>query len=232
MNKHIQTIHEGSKDFKCDSCGKSFYSEGYLKKHIHTMHEGSKDFKCDSCDKSFYTEEYLKKHINRVHEEEENDENIAEESDNGDLIEYVDVEPIYIGPKEFMCPFCSQKSVTKQKMQRHIKTHDDVDDDDNDNNDEQESSEDSGEESDDESESDSEDESDEVTEETMDEQVDQTDIYDAEYIVDKKVNKKGKTLYLVKWKNWSSKANTWEPEENILDPRLLQNFENDMSESD
>ena len=176
----------------------------------------------------------MQRHIDRFHEEENTAENIAEESDDDDLIEDVDVEPIRIGPKEFKCPFCNKKSGTKQNMQRHIQTHNDVEDDDNDNNDEQESSEDSGEESDDESESDSnsEDESDEVTEETMDEQVDQTDIYDAEYIVDKKVNKKGKILYLVKWKNWSSKANTWEPEENILDPRLLQNFQDNMSESD
>ncbi|CAL8333554.1 unnamed protein product [Lota lota] len=42
--------------------------------------------------------------------------------------------------------------------------------------------------------------------------------------IEKKRNRKGRVEYLVKWRGWSPKYNTWEPEENILDPRLLDAF--------
>ncbi|XP_061129888.1 E3 SUMO-protein ligase CBX4-like [Syngnathus typhle] len=43
--------------------------------------------------------------------------------------------------------------------------------------------------------------------------------------IEKKRSRKGRVEYLVKWRGWSPKYNTWEPEENILDPRLLDAFE-------
>ena len=48
-------------------------------------------------------------------------------------------------------------------------------------------------------------------------------VFAAEAITKKRV-RKGKTEYFVKWKGWSPKHSTWEPEENILDPRLIQQF--------
>ncbi|XP_061087181.1 E3 SUMO-protein ligase CBX4-like [Conger conger] len=44
--------------------------------------------------------------------------------------------------------------------------------------------------------------------------------------IEKKRIRKGRIQYLVKWRGWSPKYNTWEPEENILDPRLLVAFQN------
>lgn len=68
-------------------------------------------------------------------------------------------------------------------------------------------------------------------------------VYAAEKIIQKRVKKvslrrlskiphnpitssfQGKVEFRVKWKGWSQKYNTWEPEENILDTRLIEIFE-------
>ncbi|CAB1338592.1 unnamed protein product [Coregonus sp. 'balchen'] len=56
-------------------------------------------------------------------------------------------------------------------------------------------------------------------------------VFDAECILNKRP-RKGKFEYLVKWRGWSSKHNSWEPEENILDPRLLAAFHKREQERD
>lgn len=49
-------------------------------------------------------------------------------------------------------------------------------------------------------------------------------VYAAERIIKKRV-RKGIVEYYVKWKGWSQKHNTWEPEVNILDLRLIDLYE-------
>lgn len=50
------------------------------------------------------------------------------------------------------------------------------------------------------------------------------EIYTVEKIVGKQTQK-GKTKYLVKWDGYSNEENTWEPEENILCPVLILEYE-------
>lgn len=48
-------------------------------------------------------------------------------------------------------------------------------------------------------------------------------VYQAERILDhKKI--KGKRHFLIKWSGWDSTNNTWEPEKNILDKRLIEHY--------
>ncbi|XP_042340353.1 uncharacterized protein LOC121941594 [Plectropomus leopardus] len=49
-------------------------------------------------------------------------------------------------------------------------------------------------------------------------------VFAAEAILKRRV-RKGRLEYLVKWKGWAMKHSTWEPEENILDDRLILGFE-------
>ncbi|XP_077979724.1 uncharacterized protein LOC144435054 [Glandiceps talaboti] len=49
------------------------------------------------------------------------------------------------------------------------------------------------------------------------------EVYEAERLLKKRI-RKGTVEYLVKWQGWTAKYNTWEPEENILDPKLVEQF--------
>ena len=71
LRKHetdFHSVHEDNKDFKCESCEKSFSQKGYLKNHIKRVHEGRKDYKCEFCGKSFSERQKLEIHISMVHE--------------------------------------------------------------------------------------------------------------------------------------------------------------------
>ena len=50
-----------------------------------------------------------------------------------------------------------------------------------------------------------------------------SDVYTVEKIV-KKRQRNGKVQYLVKWAGFPASQSTWEPEEHILDVRLLEEF--------
>jgi len=47
------------------------------------------------------------------------------------------------------------------------------------------------------------------------------DVYDVERIVGKRLNKKGRPEYFVKWKGYASTQNTWEPESHLANCRDL-----------
>ncbi|XP_076841167.1 chromobox protein homolog 6a [Brachyhypopomus gauderio] len=56
-------------------------------------------------------------------------------------------------------------------------------------------------------------------------------VFAAEAILKRRV-RKGHIEYLVKWKGWALKHSTWEPEENILDGRLISAFEHKEREQE
>lgn len=63
----------------------------------------------------------------------------------------------------------------------------------------------------------------------MDE-IGENDVYKAERILDTK-NVKGKRHFLIKWDGWDENHNTWEPEKNIIDKRLIEIFIEEKNKS-
>jgi len=50
------------------------------------------------------------------------------------------------------------------------------------------------------------------------------DIYEVEKVLAVRHGEGGKREFLLKWKGWGHAWNNWEPEEHILDTRMLQKF--------
>ena len=71
---HIESVHEGKKDHKCEACDKVFGELRTLNTHIKIVHEGIKDYKCEACGKTFSLSCNLKTHIKTVHEKIKNRE--------------------------------------------------------------------------------------------------------------------------------------------------------------
>ena len=41
MNRHIASVHEGKKPFKCDICDYSFSEKSSMNKHVKSVHGGN-----------------------------------------------------------------------------------------------------------------------------------------------------------------------------------------------
>jgi hypothetical protein len=72
MNKHVTSIHEGNKPFKCDI---SDYSARWSDKrnmntHFASVHEVKKPFKCDICDYCCSKKHKMKQHVEKRRNEE------------------------------------------------------------------------------------------------------------------------------------------------------------------
>lgn len=55
-------------------------------------------------------------------------------------------------------------------------------------------------------------------------------VFEVDRILNKKVVK-GKVKYFIKWEGYPDDQNTWEPESNVLDRKLITEFENRRSKN-
>ena len=54
LKKHIETVHEGIKSFKCYMCPESFSVRNSLVKHMESTHKTTYEpFKCSLCESIF-----------------------------------------------------------------------------------------------------------------------------------------------------------------------------------
>ena len=109
MKRHLETVHEGRRDYKCNSCEKSYGSKQELDRHTHNFHEGHEncpkwcenrkkrleDFICDSCGSSYSGALALDKHILEVHDGQ-------------------------MPPKDHKCENCGKAFASKERLSVHV----------------------------------------------------------------------------------------------------------------
>ena len=66
--KHIRSVHERIKPFRCEKCASSFAEKKDMLRHIGTVHEGKKLYKCDTCKTNFSQKANLNARIKTLHE--------------------------------------------------------------------------------------------------------------------------------------------------------------------
>lgn len=91
LERHIMTVHEEQRPFRCNVCEMSFGRKGILKKHIQMVHEHSRKFECDTCKVSFGLKSDLKRHVQSVHQKK----------------------------RPFVCEVCSASFGRKSDLKRH-----------------------------------------------------------------------------------------------------------------
>ena len=52
-----------------------------------------------------------------------------------------------------------------------------------------------------------------------------SDVYEVDKVLGMRLAEGGKREFLIKWRGWGPKWNNWEPEEHILDRRLISKFD-------
>ena len=66
-NRHIASVHEGNKSFKCKICGYSCSQKSHINQNVVSVHEKNKALKCNICS-SLKTQTSMNQHIATVHE--------------------------------------------------------------------------------------------------------------------------------------------------------------------
>ena len=90
MTRHMSSVHEEKKAFKCKVCDKNFSQKTILSVHMASVHEGLKAFKCELCDKRFSKKCNMSTHMSSVHERKKKVWSyFKEKSFSAKIIEYI-----------------------------------------------------------------------------------------------------------------------------------------------
>ena len=123
LRRHTALVHERKKRFKCNGCDKAYYEKQDMKRHIESVHEGKKPFKCDICDYSCFRKIHMNIHVASVHE--------GKKPFKCDACDYrcsrkntlkTHVDSVHEGKKPFKCEVCEHTCSQKYNLKKHVES--------------------------------------------------------------------------------------------------------------
>ena len=118
---HIDTVHEGKRPFKCDTCQTTFSHRTGLNRHVENIHEKNKPFRCDICKLRFSRRNCLIRHMESIH-----DRNLPIQCNFCDFKCSFEsnlknhIANVHLGNKPFSCDFCVSKYAAKSALRKHV----------------------------------------------------------------------------------------------------------------
>ena len=121
LRRHIASVHEKIKPYKCPTCGSNFSLKHHMRIHIAAVHERKKLYSCNTCDASFGHKSNLNGHITSVHEGKKTyDCKICDAQFVAKQVLQKHISKVHEGKRPYACKICDTNYATKQGLQVHI----------------------------------------------------------------------------------------------------------------
>ena len=121
LRSHVNAIHEGKRDFKCNSCGKCFGRVHTLNVHIQRSHgKAIGKYVCSYCERRFHTNYHLNSHTTAIHEKGEKTFECSKSFGNKNSVS-LHKRRIHEENAKQTCIQCG-KLFNKQYLKKHIET--------------------------------------------------------------------------------------------------------------
>ena len=112
IKEHIEMVHKGIRNYKCDICNKRFVEATALKRHLLHIHEKTR-YQCELCEKTFCDKTTVANHRKRAHDintkkvDENSRKNVLKKKETS--------------KKTHQCSFCAKHFSTADSAKDHEK---------------------------------------------------------------------------------------------------------------
>ena len=130
LNRHILTVHDAEKTFKCKFCDLACITKTMLSEHVRAAHKILKKYACQICGKKFNVPSKVKRHIQAVHEGVKYDCDFCDRSfsQKNHLKDHIKIKHEGLVPV-YKCDICDKSYAHKQRLKVHKKVvHEGIED--------------------------------------------------------------------------------------------------------